>query len=162
MSPVQQKRLILVSSLVIGLGLALVLILYALSQNINVFYSPTQLAEQPMQSNKPIRVGGMVVKESVVRKEGLAVEFVITDFHKTIKVEYEGILPDLFREGQGIVALGQLENAQVFKATQILAKHDEKYMPPEVADALKTAEKANQNDVGADLVIRPLKKDQLA
>lgn len=139
MSSVHKKRLMIVGSLIIGLSLALGLILYALSQNINLFYSPSQLRTARISSGKIIRVGGMVVKNSVVRKNDLSVEFMVSDFQQQIKIHYQGILPDLFKEGQGIVALGKLDKDGEFQANQVLAKHDEKYMPPEVAASLKMA-----------------------
>src|SRR5687768_15515162 len=118
MTSLQQRRLILIITLILGISLTVGLILYALSQNINIFYTPTQIAEQTLSPHKKIRIGGMVVKNSVQRKEGLAVEFVITDFKSQIKVSYQGILPDLFREGQGIVAMGYLNGQQDFVATE--------------------------------------------
>ncbi len=149
MSVVQRKRAVLVLSLVLGIGTAIALILYALSQNINLFYTPTelrQLSEQKLSQHKSVRVGGMVVKDSVIRQNNLGVEFTITDFQHTLIVRYEGILPDLFREGQGIVALGVLDKEGHFKASQILAKHDEKYMPPEIAKMM--AQKESQKGGG--------------
>lgn len=137
MSPAQKKRLKVIVSLVAGLSISMALVLYALSKNINLFYTPTQLAAEKNISHKTLRVGGMVVKDSVVRKQDIDVEFVITDFNQQVKVKYRGILPDLFREGQGIVAQGTLEADGSFNASQVLAKHDEKYMPPEVTAALK-------------------------
>ncbi len=136
MSPTQKKRLIVVISLVGGISIAVTLILYALSHNINLFYTPTQLAQSTVPETKTIRVGGMVVKNSIVRGNNLEVGFVITDFNQALQIKYTGILPDLFKEGQGVVALGRLENGS-FNASQILAKHDEKYMPPEIASMLK-------------------------
>lgn len=118
------------------------LIIYALNQNMNLFYTPTQAARHEAPLRARIRVGGMVEKESLVRGEGLHLEFMITDFQERLKVKYHGILPDLFREGQGVVALGQLTSNQVFVADQILAKHDENYMPPEVEKSLR---KSNKN-----------------
>ena len=107
--------------------------LYALRQNINLFYTPTQVISGEAPINHPFRVGGMVKKGSLHRdKESLLVEFIISDFNKEIKLAYTGILPDLFREGQGIVAHGKLDQQGNFKADQVLAKHDENYMPPEV------------------------------
>lgn len=137
MSPVQKKRLVVVSFVIGGLSLAMGLILFALSKNIDLFYTPTQVKEQNVVRNKTIRVGGMVVKESVKRHQDLRVQFTVTDFENEMVINYKGILPDLFREGQGIVALGQLNEGGVFNASQVLAKHDEKYMPPEVAATLK-------------------------
>ncbi len=140
MSPVQKKRMIVVIALISGVGMALGLILFALKQNINLFYSPTQLVQEKVPQNKTIRIGGMVVKNSLVRNSDLSVEFVISDFQNQTKVKYKGILPDLFKEGQGIVAQGALDKNGEFKATQVLAKHDEKYMPPEVSATLKGAQ----------------------
>ncbi len=140
MSPVQKKRMFVVIGLISGVGIALGLILYALKQNINLFYSPTQLVIEKVPENKTIRIGGMVVKNSLVRNNDLSVEFVISDFQNQTKVKYKGILPDLFKEGQGIVAQGALDKNGEFKATQVLAKHDEKYMPPEVGATLKGAQ----------------------
>ena len=138
MSPTQHKRVIVVLTLILGLGIATGLILFALSKNINLFYAPAQIHEQGQSLvGKNIRVGGMVVKNSVQRFENLGIEFWITDYKQNIKIKYQGILPDLFKEGQGIVALGKMDKQGHFQATQVLAKHDEKYMPPEVKDAIK-------------------------
>lgn len=126
---------------VLGLGLLSVtigsLVIYALDQNMNLFYSPTEVVQKQAPLNARIRVGGVVEKGSLVRQEGLHLEFTVTDFQEEIKVKYQGILPDLFREGQGVVALGRLTSHKVFVADQILAKHDENYMPPEVKQVLK-------------------------
>src|ERR1700731_1828978 len=116
MSPVQKKRMIVVVSLVTGISIASGLILYALKQNINLFYSPSALLQEKNLGNKTIRVGGMVVKNSVVRHQDLAVEFTITDYQNQTKVRYQGILPDLFKEGQGIVAQGKLDENGNFNA----------------------------------------------
>lgn len=137
MSPLQKKRLFIVSFILGGVTLAAALTLFALSKNINLFYSPTELANASVSQHKVIRVGGMVVKNSVKRGADLNVSFTITDYQREIVVHYEGILPDLFREGQGIVALGKVNEKGEFCASQVLAKHDEKYMPPEVAGTLK-------------------------
>ncbi|MGD9592156.1 MAG: cytochrome c maturation protein CcmE [Candidatus Berkiella sp.] len=137
MSVVHKKRLMVVVMLIAGLGLTMTLTLFALKQNINLFYAPSELLLEKIPSHKTIRVGGMVVKNSVVRYPDLGVEFVITDFNKQIKIRYQGILPDLFKENQGVVVQGVLEQNGEFKASQVLAKHDENYMPPEVASALK-------------------------
>jgi cytochrome c-type biogenesis protein CcmE len=119
------------------LAIASALILYALRQNISLFYTPTQVALGEVPLQRPIRVGGMVEKGSIVRAEkGLGVLFKITDYKKTITVAYTGILPDLFREGQGIVAEGEVCAGQTFQASRVLAKHDANYMPPEVKAAL--------------------------
>jgi cytochrome c-type biogenesis protein CcmE len=119
------------------LAVASALVLYALRQNISLFYTPTQVASGQAPLNQPIRVGGMVEKGSIIRDaKGLGVQFKITDYGKTILVIYQGILPDLFREGQGIVAEGQVTDNLHFRASQVLAKHDANYMPPEVKAAL--------------------------
>jgi len=136
MSPAHKKRFIVISILLGGTALGIALVLFALSKNINLFYSPTQLMVEKIASGKTVRIGGMVVKNSVLRKNDLAMEFVITDFSQEVKVHYTGILPDLFREGQGIVALGKINSQGEFIAHEVLAKHDEKYMPPEVAKSL--------------------------
>jgi cytochrome c-type biogenesis protein CcmE len=140
MHPVRRKRLTVVLLIVLGMGVAVSLTLYALQQNINLFYSPSQIAAGEAPLGRNIRVGGLVVAGSVARQpESLQVEFVLTDNQERIKVRYEGILPDLFREGQGIVARGRVTSEGVVQAEEVLAKHDENYMPPEVADSLKQA-----------------------
>jgi cytochrome c-type biogenesis protein CcmE len=138
----RKRKLIMIVFVLAILSIAAALVLYALRQNISLFYSPTQIALGDAPIQKPIRVGGMVEKGSIVRaKKGLEVHFKITDFTHTVSVSYTGILPDLFREGQGIVAEGMALNNQEVKATQVLAKHDANYMPPEVKAAL--AKKVN-------------------
>jgi len=142
MNPKRKQRLLIVLFIVAGVGIAVGLTLFALNQNINLFYSPTQIAAGEAPTGTRIRAGGMVVDGSVQRAaDSLAVSFDITDYEKTVRVEYTGILPDLFREGQGIVAQGQLDSQGVLQAVEVLAKHDENYMPPEVADALEKAGK---------------------
>lgn len=137
MSPKQQTRLVFVVALVIGVSLAAFLVLKALGQNMMYFYQPSQVEAGEAPVDQRFRVGGLVVPGSVSRsKESLAVSFDVTDNVGTTTVRFNGILPDLFREGQGIIAHGKL-NGDVFDADKVLAKHDEKYMPPEVADALK-------------------------
>ncbi|HXH02386.1 MAG TPA: cytochrome c maturation protein CcmE [Candidatus Competibacteraceae bacterium] len=138
MNPVRRKRLLLVLLLLGGMGTAVGLTLYALQQNINLFFSPSQIAAGEAPVGRSIRVGGLVENGSVQRDpQSLKVAFVLTDGAQRVRVEYEGILPDLFREGQGIVALGMLGDNGVVRADEVLAKHDENYMPPEVADSLK-------------------------
>ena len=140
MNPKRKQRLLIVLFIVFGVGAAVGLTMYALSQNINLFYSPTQIAAGEAPQGTRIRAGGMVVDGSVKRdQESLHVEFGITDYEKTVTVHYNGILPDLFREGQGIVAQGELDENNVLQAVEVLAKHDENYMPPEVAEALEKA-----------------------
>lgn len=144
MNPKRRQRLFAVVFLVIGAGAVVGVTLVALNQNINLFYAPGQIVSGEAPANARIRAGGMVVKGSFERGEGLAVRFVITDLKGAeVPVVYDGILPDLFREGQGIVATGVLHDDGVFEAQEVLAKHDEKYMPPELADmGLKQADAA--------------------
>lgn len=113
------------------------LVTYALRQNINLFFTPTEIAGGKAPKNARIRIGGMVLKNSVLKKADLNVHFILTDFKQEIKVQYRGILPDLFREGQGIVAMGKMDADHIFIADEILAKHDENYMPPEISTLLQ-------------------------
>jgi cytochrome c-type biogenesis protein CcmE len=144
MNPRRQKRLAAVVAFVLLLGGAIGAMLYALQQNIDLFYTPSQLIEgmgddkvKP-QIGQRLRIGGMVVKGSVRRDpNSLKVSFDLVDTGPLVTVEYEGILPDLFREGQGIVAQGVLVDEKTILASEVLAKHDEEYMPPEVAEAVK-------------------------
>nr|WP_260524859.1 cytochrome c maturation protein CcmE [Pseudomonas sp. MWU16-30317] len=139
----RKKRLLIIGSVLAGVGLAVGLALSALQENINLFYTPTQIANGEAPHGKRIRAGGMVVKGSLQRSaDSLDVRFVVTDFDKSVPITYRGILPDLFREGQGIVALGEINDQGVVVADQVLAKHDEKYMPPEVTKALKDSGQA--------------------
>nr|WP_272904001.1 cytochrome c maturation protein CcmE [Pseudomonas petrae] len=134
----RKKRLLIIVAILAGVGIALSLALSALKENINLFYTPTQIAGGEAPRDTRIRAGGMVVQGSLQRSsDSLDVTFVVTDFNKSVPIAYRGILPDLFREGQGIVALGKLNGEGVVVADEVLAKHDEKYMPPEVAKALK-------------------------
>lgn len=138
MKPQRKKRLLIILALLAGVGAAVGLALSALQQNINLFYTPTQIATGEAPLNTRIRAGGMVEKGSLQRSaDSLDVRFVVTDFNRSVTIAYRGILPDLFREGQGIVALGALDSSGVVVADEVLAKHDEKYMPPEVTKALK-------------------------
>lgn len=142
MNRVRRQRLFLVLFLLTGAGVAVSLTLFALQQNINLFYSPTEIAGGRAPVGQNIRVGGLVVPGSVWRDpDSLQVRFSLTDEGEQIVVHFDGILPDLFREGQGIVALGRLEQEGHVHASEVLAKHDETYMPPEVAEALKRAGK---------------------
>jgi cytochrome c-type biogenesis protein CcmE len=136
----KNQRLYFILLVLASLGLAAALTLYALKDNVSFFYSPQQLRETPLMIGHVFRLGGLV-KEGSLQQRGddLAISFVITDKISDVRVMYEGILPDLFREGQGVVAKGSLNNEGVFVATELLAKHDENYMPPEVARALKKA-----------------------
>ena len=140
MTPRRKRRLVLTLILVTGTTVAVTLALLALRQNINLFFSPTEVAQGEAPINTSFRLGGMVVAGSVRRSQtDLEVRFDLTDTAQTVTVLYIGILPDLFSEGQGIVAQGQLLPNGTFHAEQVLAKHDETYMPPEVDDALNKA-----------------------
>lgn len=140
MHPIRLRKMLFLLFLAVALGLATFLVLIALRQNINLFYTPTELVNNKQVINKPIRIGGMVVKGSVRRSaDKLTVWFALTDFKETVEVKYRGTLPDLFREGQGIVALGTLVDNRHVTATEVLAKHDANYMPPEVKAALAAA-----------------------
>jgi cytochrome c-type biogenesis protein CcmE len=141
MNPLRKRRLIFVVSIVIGLGAAVGLGLYALQQNINLFYAPEEIAQGKAPVGPLIRLGGLVVEGSVKRSsDDLKVEFDLTDNAAEVTVSFDGILPDLFREGQGIVTMGRLQKDGRFIASEVLAKHDENYMSAEVADAIKKAE----------------------
>ncbi len=141
MKPLRKRRLIFVISIVLGLGIAVGLMLYAAKQSVNLFYSPQQISQGEAPVGPLIRLGGLVVAGSVSRNpENLKVRFELTDNAQKVVVKYDGILPDLFREGQGIVTMGHLQQNGEFEATEVLAKHDETYMSPEVAKAIKKAE----------------------
>ena len=133
----KQRRLILIGGSLGVLAVAAALVLSALKDSIVFFNSPTDVVEKHMAPGARIRLGGLVKPGSVVRSENLAVRFDVTDGKSSIPVSYQGLLPDLFREGQGVVTEGTLESSGTFKADSVLAKHDENYMPREVADALK-------------------------
>src|SRR5215470_6854193 len=133
----KQRRLSLIGAALGVIALAVALVLGALKESIVFFNSPTDVVEKHIKPGTRIRVGGLVKQGSVWRGESLAVRFEVTDGKRTIPVAYQGLLPDLFREGQGVVAEGALDSAGTFRADNVLAKHDETYMPKEVADALK-------------------------
>jgi len=138
MHPVRRQRLIIVVFIVAGASAAAALIFSALSENMNFFYAPAQIEAGEAPHGKTIRVGGLVVPGSLKRAEsGLDLAFRVTDNKAELPVDFRGILPDLFAEGKGVVAVGELLPGGRFKAAQVLAKHDENYMPPEVHDALK-------------------------
>jgi len=140
MTPTRKRRLIAVLVIIAGVGLAAVVAFNALQENMLFFVSPSDVEEQSLPTGKRFRLGGLVAANSVSRAEdSLAVIFVVTDGLNSIDVRYDGILPDLFREGQGIIAIGELTTEGHFEAAEVLAKHDENYMPPEVADALERA-----------------------
>ena len=133
----RQKRMTVVGGIILGVAAAAWLGLRAFEQNVMLFYDPTDISAKMPPADERFRLGGMVAKGSVRQTAGtLDIEFLVTDFKHTVPVKYTGILPDLFREGQGVVAHGRMQGS-VFVADEILAKHDEKYMPPQVADSGK-------------------------
>jgi cytochrome c-type biogenesis protein CcmE len=133
----KQRRFALIGTGLAVLGLAAVLVLTALKDSIVFFNSPTDVVEKQIKPGTRIRLGGLVQPGSLARGENLSVRFEVSDGNRALPVAFQGILPDLFREGQGVVAEGAIDQAGVFKADTVLAKHDESYMPKEVADALK-------------------------
>jgi cytochrome c-type biogenesis protein CcmE len=138
MTPTRKRRLIATVIIVLGVGAAAAVAMRALNENMLFFVSPTDVKEQALPAGKRFRLGGLVAGGSVSRaSDSLAVTFVVTDGPHSVDVRYDGILPDLFREGQGIIAIGELSPDGHFEAADVLAKHDENYMPPEVADALE-------------------------
>ncbi|MCU1715980.1 cytochrome c maturation protein CcmE [Pseudomonas sp. 5P_3.1_Bac2] len=147
MNPQRKKRLYIVLAIVAGVGVAVALALSALQQNINLFYTPTQIASGDAPQNTRIRAGGLVEEGSVKRSgDSLDTDFVVTDGSHSVTIRYSGILPDLFREGQGIVAMGKLDGSGVMVADEVLAKHDENYMPPEVMQALEKSGMKQKHD----------------
>ncbi|HIX61008.1 MAG TPA: cytochrome c maturation protein CcmE [Candidatus Halomonas stercoripullorum] len=140
MTPKRKQKLFMFLGLVSLTAIAVGLTLYALRSNINLFFSPVQIVAGDAPFERQLRAGGMVREGSVSRNpDSLDVEFTVTDYVEDVRVHYSGILPDLFREGQGVVVVGQLQQDGWIKADQVLARHDENYMPPEVADALEAA-----------------------
>jgi len=140
MNPRRRKHLVTATFIIVGVAAATLLGLKAFQENLLYFYSPSQIAAGEAPQTRSFRAGGLVVEGSVARdSESLIVQFDLTDTIENITVTYDGILPDLFREGQGIVANGKLQADGKFEAFEVLAKHDENYMPPEVADALAKA-----------------------
>jgi cytochrome c-type biogenesis protein CcmE len=148
------KRIAMVAGGLAALAIAAGLILAAFQQNLVFFFTPSQVVANEAPQGKTFRIGGMVEKGSLARQpDGVTVRFIVTDTAKTLPVVYRGALPDLFREGKGVVAQGRVGPDGVFQATEILAKHDENYMPPEAADAVKRAQetrKAAQTVVGGE------------
>jgi len=145
MKPARAKRLMLILLMLAGVAIGVVFALKSLDQNIMFFFTPTEIVEGKAPANKLFRLGGMVVEGSVNRPdEGLIVQFDITDNLHKVSVSYNGILPDLFREGQGIITHGRLDNKGGFVAQEVLAKHDENYMPPEVAAAMQAQQETQQ------------------
>ena len=147
------RRIAIVGSGVVAFGLAALLVLNALRSNLVFFFSPSQVASSAAPRNGAFRIGGLVEAGSVQRgSDGLTVRFVVTDLAQRVPVSYRGLLPDLFREGKGVVVAGRLQPDGWFEATQVLAKHDENYMPPEAAAALEQARQA-----GATATLEPSK-----
>ncbi|ALP54643.1 cytochrome C biogenesis protein CcmE [Candidatus Tenderia electrophaga] len=145
----RHKRMMFIVVGLAGLGVAATLILSALQSNINHFFSPTEVAANQAPQDRTFRLGGLVEVGSVQREDdGLTVHFNVTDNAEVVGVTYTGILPDLFQEGQGVVAQGKLGSGGVFMADEVLAKHDETYMPPEVAEALEKAEQQKTSSQG--------------
>ncbi|TDR16330.1 cytochrome c maturation protein CcmE [Marinicella litoralis] len=146
MTPTRKKRLMMVLMVAVGVGIATGIFLTAFKDNMMYFKSPSEVSQQNYPVNRSFRLGGMV-KESSMRRipDSLKVQFEVTDFAASVLVEYEGILPDLFREGQGVVTIGKMQNDQLFVAEEVLAKHDENYMPPEAAAALEAAKPKYKN-----------------
>ena len=143
----RQKTVTFIVAGVAGLGIAVGLVLYALRGNVSLYYTPTQVFEKQAPIGHTFRIGGLVTDHSVVHeRNGLTVRFKVTDTDKTIPVVFTGILPDLFKEGKGVVAEGKLEPDGMFHATQVLAKHDSNYMPPEAKAAIAAAKKAKAKE----------------
>ncbi len=136
----RQKRLVYIVVALAAVGLAVGLVLNALKDNVSLYFTPTQVYNKEVPQDRSFRIGGLVETGSLKREgDGLTVHFVITDLKKSLPVVYKGILPDLFKEGKGVVAEGKMEADGLMHASEVLAKHDENYMPPEAADALKKA-----------------------
>jgi len=145
----KRRRLAFAMALVVAGAGAAALVVTALKDNVLYFYSPSDIAAKHVAAGIDFRIGGLVEKGSVVKGPQALVRFVVTDGRARVPVSYDGVLPDLFREGQGVVAMGALSPAGVFNASQVLAKHDEKYMPPEVVDALKRSGHWKEGETGS-------------
>ncbi|WP_323122927.1 cytochrome c maturation protein CcmE [Burkholderia alba] len=141
-------RLAVALGIVVAAGVATALVLNAFRSNLVFFYSPSQVFAREAPAGRTFRLGGLV-KDGSVRRDGLTANFLVTDTVRTIPVRYQGILPDLFKEGKGVVAQGQIGEDGIFVAREVLAKHDENYMPPEAADALKRARQLNDKNAAA-------------
>ena len=153
MQSARKQRLMVVMFIILGAAVTVGLVLVAFNEGLNVFFTPTEIAEGKAVDNRNIRIGGMVKVGSVVKDglDGTRIEFVTTDFNKDVPVAFNGVLPDLFREGQGVVAEGYIDENGVFQARQILAKHDENYMSAEVKSALDAAEKKKAEAAMAEI-----------
>ena len=141
----RQKRLAMIAGGLVALGVAAAFVLAAFQENLVFFFTPSQVAAKEVPQGRSFRVGGMVTPGSVKRQaDGVTVQFVVTDTAKNVPVVYRGLLPDLFREGKGVVTQGKLGADGIFYASEVLAKHDENYMPPAAADAIKQAQSINE------------------
>ena len=154
----RQKRFMFIAVGIAAVSMAVGLVLYALRGNVNLYFTPTQVFNNEAPHGRTFRIGGLVEEGSIKReKDGLTVNFVITDTHRSIPVVYKGILPDLFKEGKGVVAQGRVEADGLMRAEEVLAKHDENYMPPEAADAMKQAQEAKAAAISAVPVVPVVK-----
>ena len=151
----RHKRLSIAAGIVLAVGAVAALVLNAFQSNLVFFYSPSQVAAKEAPEARTFRLGGMV-REGTLRRDGIRADFIVTDTAREIPVRFEGILPDLFKEGKGVVAQGQLKDG-VFYAREVLAKHDENYMPPEAAEALKKAQQGNPK-LAETMSVEPLRK----
>lgn len=152
----RQKRLMFIVLGVAIVGAAVGLVLYALKSSVSLYFTPTQVYNKEAPQGRSFRVGGLVVEHSIQREnDGLTVHFEVTDTAKTMPVVYKGILPDLFKEGKGVVAEGKIEDDGVFHAKEVLAKHDENYMPPEAKAALEAAQKNKDAQAGMKSPVPP-------
>lgn len=150
----RHKRAMIIVGVLAAVGVAVALVLNAFNSNLVFFYTPTQIASKEAPQGRTFRIGGLVQEGSVTR-DGVTVHFTVTDTTKSVPVRYDGILPDLFKEGKGVVAQGQLGNDGVFTAREVLAKHDENYMPPEAAEALKQAAAAKTQTADTRVGAKP-------
>lgn len=152
----RQKRLMFIVAGIAVVGAAVGLVLYALKNSVSLYFTPTQVYNKEAPAGRSFRVGGLVVEHSVQREnDGLTVHFQVTDTAKSMPVVYKGILPDLFKEGKGVVAEGKIEADGVFHAKEVLAKHDENYMPPEAKAALEAAQKNKDAQPGMKALAQP-------
>ncbi|MDR2195127.1 MAG: cytochrome c maturation protein CcmE [Gallionellaceae bacterium] len=142
MTPRRKKTLYIILGGLAVMGVAVGLVLFALKDNVSLYFTPTQVFNKEAPEGRNFRIGGLVEEESIKREDGLKVHFSVTDRARSMPVVYEGILPDLFKEGKGVVVQGKLDADGLFHADEVLAKHDENYMPPEAQDALKKAQQA--------------------
>ncbi len=154
----RQKRFMFIAVALAGVGLAVGLVLYSLRGNVNLYFTPTQVFNKEAPVGKSFRIGGLVEMGSIKRDQGgLTVNFVITDTVKSLPVVYTGILPDLFKEGKGVVARGTMEEGGLMRAEEVLAKHDENYMPPEALDAMNKAQAAKSVAASAPIAVPVVK-----